>query len=241
MYLSYSKLSAFERCPFYYKKIYIERVKLPPKKEFSFGHSLHGALEKFYSGKLLYFLGLKKPTLENLLKYLDEKWVSEGLSEEENQVFRREAVEILKKYFEIFVDGNFRPAWRVEARFSFPVGPHTIGGFIDRIQKRSDGYEIIDYKTHSRIPGISYLEQDMQLPIYFLACTEFFRKKVKTVSYIFLRFMKKISFNTENFDEDAIKQRILQVAETIKNETEFQPKKNIYCELCDFKDSCGLF
>lgn len=241
MYLSYSKLSSFERCPYSYRKIYIEKVKLPPKKQFSFGHSLHRVLEKFYSGKFLYSLGIKKPAKEYLLKLLDRNWISEGYTGGENEMFFKEAAEILDRYYETFINGIFAPAWRVEAHFSFRVAGHVVSGYIDRIQRTEDGFEIIDYKTHKRVPSIPDLRSDMQLPIYSLAGSVFFRKKVSSVSNIFLRFTKKISFSSEEFNGEEIKDRISRLARRIKNEESFSPKKNRYCGLCDFRYECGMY
>jgi len=241
MYLSYSKLSAFERCPYSYRKKYIERVKVPPKKQFSFGLSLHATLEKFYSGKFLYALGIKKPTKEYLLKLLNNNWLTAGYEASESEIFFKEAEEILGRYHEKFVSGSFVPAWRVEARFSFRLAGHIVSGYIDRIQKTEDGFEIIDYKTHKRVPPMSDLRSDMQLQIYSLAGSVFFGKRVSKVSNIFLRFAKKISFKDEDFNEEKIKDRINRIAKEIKNTKSFLPKKNRYCGLCDFKYVCGMF
>ena len=241
MYLSYSKLSAFERCPYSYRKIYIERVKLPPKKQFSFGHSLHRTLEKFYSGQFLYSLGIKKPTKEYLLKLLNKNWIPAGYAAGESGIFFKEAAEILGRYHEMFVSGSFVPAWRVEAHFSFRLAGHVVSGYIDRIQKTEDGFEIIDYKTHREIPSSSDLRSDMQLQIYFLGARRFFGKRVTSASNIFLRFMKKISFREEDFNEEKIKDRINRLAGGIRSAKRFPPKRNRYCGLCDFRYVCGMF
>ena len=239
MYLSYSKLSAYEKCPYSYRKVYIDRVKTPYKKYFSFGHSLHAALEDFYSGRLAYWLGLKKPTKENLIAALRRRWKSEGYSPEESAAAFEEGRELLENYYEVFAKDNFTPAWRVEPHFSFSAGRHQVAGFIDRIHRNGGGFEIIDYKTHRRIPEKETLERDLQLPIYYIGCTEYFRKKITAVSYIFLRHAKKVSYDVSRFDIEKIKQRIGLIAERMAGESDFLPRRNSYCGSCDFKN--GLF
>lgn len=241
MRLSYSKLSAYEKCPYSYKKVYIDRVKTPYKKYFSFGHSLHAALEDFYSGRLSYWLGLKKPSKENLISALRRHWKSEGYTSEESERAFDEGGQILENYYEVFVRGDFSPAWRVEPQFSFSAGRHQVGGFIDRIHRNDGGFEIIDYKTHRQIPEKETLERDLQLPIYYIGCTEYFRKKITAVSYIFLRHAKKVTYDVSRFDVGRIKQRIEMTADRMAGESDFRPRRNNYCGACDFKNECGLF
>ena len=241
MRLSYSKLSAFGRCPYLYRKIYIERARRVPKSFFSFGSSVHKALEKFYSGPLLYKLGLKKHTKEYLLKLLEKNWLTDGISPEQNRKLLDEARAVLSNYYDIFTDGIFSPAWGVEVPFSFRAGPHEVRGYIDRIQKNGRGFEIIDYKTNRRIPPAKQMREDLQLKIYFYALRNFFRKNADSVSYIFLRFGKKISFDTSSFDSGKIRDEILGIAGRITAEKNFYPKRNIYCGSCDFRSECGMF
>jgi len=46
---------------------------------------------------------------------------------------------------------------------------HIISGIIDRIQKKDDRYEIMDYKTGKRLPSQNKVDQNSQLSIYALA------------------------------------------------------------------------
>jgi ATP-dependent helicase/DNAse subunit B len=49
--LSYSSISTYEKCPFQYFLQYVERLEMPRSPALSFGSSLHGALERFHSGR----------------------------------------------------------------------------------------------------------------------------------------------------------------------------------------------
>ncbi|MBU3956469.1 PD-(D/E)XK nuclease family protein [bacterium] len=241
MKLSYSKISSFERCPYAYKKTYIEKVPPQAKKYFSFGHSLHGALEEFYSSPLLYRLGLKKPTKNNLRRALLKRWIKGGSTPEENEAALRDAEIIIEKYYETFISDSFTPAWRVEAPFSFTAGRHTVMGIIDRIHRLGEHFEIIDYKTNKKIPQEENLKRDLQLYIYYLGCREFFRKNITRVSYIFLRYMKKISFDTSSFDDDGIRNRLASAGDRMAAEKDFLPRRNMFCGACDFRKECGIF
>ncbi len=66
--LSHSSISLFNECPQKYKFKYIDKIPEKPKYFFSFGQSVHLALEYFY-GPVLTPAAPKAPSLEDLLKH----------------------------------------------------------------------------------------------------------------------------------------------------------------------------
>src|SRR5687767_11662348 len=71
--LSHSSISMFQECPQKYKFKYIDKIPEKPRHFFSFGQSVHLALEFFYGGT-----SPTPPTLEELLARYKEQWVSGG-------------------------------------------------------------------------------------------------------------------------------------------------------------------
>lgn len=49
---SYSALSAYQTCPYSFKKIYLERVKTIPNYFSEYGISIHRVLEKYFNGEI---------------------------------------------------------------------------------------------------------------------------------------------------------------------------------------------
>src|ERR1051326_7311362 len=75
--LSHSSISLFNECPQKYKFKYIDKVPVKPRHFFSFGQSVHSALEFFYGVKLP-----MPPSLEELLAQYRAGWVRGGYRDE---------------------------------------------------------------------------------------------------------------------------------------------------------------
>ena len=61
----------------------------------------------------------------------------------------------------------------VEREFSIEVGPHTVNGAIDRIDRADDGagIRIVDYKTGKKEPSADDMADNLQLAVYHLAAS----------------------------------------------------------------------
>src|SRR5437870_4049915 len=71
--LSHSSLSMFAECPQKYRFKYVDRIPERPRHFFSFGSSVHTALEFFYGVKTL-----PAPTLEQVLQHYKDCWLPQG-------------------------------------------------------------------------------------------------------------------------------------------------------------------
>src|SRR5271157_4096568 len=93
--LSHSSITMYLECPQKYKFKYIDKLPEKPKSFFSFGRSVHTALEFFYN-----VTSLPAPSLERLLGHYKENWVPEGYvdSEEEARYFS-EGERILREFY----------------------------------------------------------------------------------------------------------------------------------------------
>jgi putative RecB family exonuclease len=237
--LSFSRIAVYENCPMRYKFIYVDKLSTIPRSYFSFGSTIHKVLEIFYHPEKN-FIKKKRPPLEYLMELLDEHWISEGYKGSEEERARKEAAEILKKIYRENIFG-FSPAYEVEKNFSFNLSNFKVIGRIDRIDKIGDYYKIIDYKTNRILPRF-FKEIDLLQPIiYYIAGKEALHlPNIKTVSLLFVRYNKEISFNlTDNLIEKG-KEKIVQTGQKILN-NEFAPKVGKNCSTCEFRDICPAF
>jgi len=238
--LSYSRIAVYDDCPKRYKFIYVDKLPTMERSYFSFGNSIHKALEIFYHPEKN-FVRTKKPPLEYLLKLLDEHWISAGYrTEYQEKKAKEEALQILRKLYRETIFG-FHPAYLVEKSFSFRLGEFKVVGKIDRIDQTSDGYIIIDYKTSRTLPRF-FKEIDLLQPIiYYIGAKEFLGlEKVDYVSLYFVRFNKKVKFD---ISEELLKKgkgKIIQVGEAIQR-SEFPTKADGSCSTCEFKNICPAF
>ncbi len=234
--LSYSSISTYEKCPFQYFLQYVEKLEAPRSPALSFGSSLHGALERFHSGtdKL-------SPGLDDLLRFMDEAWEGEGYADaEEEAAYRQRGREILTRYYE---SNCAKPAIPValEQRFLLPMEGWELSGVMDRVDRYPDGsYEIIDYKTNKKLPPLSRLQEDMQLPIYQMAAVQVLGIKPVKLTFHYLVPDQRYTTRAHPQEElERLKARLQEVAEHIKR-GEFEPRPNNLCRWCDVRLHCPL-
>ena len=211
--LSYSAVSAYEKCPLSYRFQYIDRIEVEPTPYLSFGRSLHSALEWLYDRQTP-----QPPALEDWLAFLESCWDSEGFSDrDEEDSYLNHAREVLTTYYHANTE-DFRLPLAVEHRFELMLEDYILSGVIDRVDRHPNGaYEIIDYKTSRRLPQIKYLREDLQLPIYQMACREIWGISPSKLTYYYL--LPNQRYATKPRDEaglSRVKDRLDAVASNIR-------------------------
>ncbi len=234
MRLSYSALSRYENCPLSYRFQYIDGMEIEPTPHLSFGKSLHAALERLYGRDTP-----EPPPLEALLAHLDACWYSEGYATpEEEASFLKHGREVLMRYYYSNID-DFRLPVAVEERFELDLGDFVLAGVIDRVDRNPDGsYEIIDYKTGRRLPPLSRLREDLQLPIYQLACREVWGVTPSKLSFYYLVHNQRYSTRPRDADGlEHVLDRLRAVAERVQR-GDFPATPNRLCDWCSYRDLC---
>jgi RecB family exonuclease len=235
--LSHSSITLFNECPQKYKFKYIDKIPEKPRHFFSFGQSVHLALEFFYGVK-----ALPAPTLDEVLAFYKENWVQGGYKDpgQEAQYFEDGKL-IITAFYQKHIRDYALPFF-VEYGFSFEVDGVPVTGKVDRVDKLPDGrLSIIDYKTGKKLVG-GRVEIDPQLTMYQLAAEQLLGLKVAKLSFYHLPSLKE-QIVERHTDElvDGLKKRIVVTAERITTGA-FEPKpaENV-CRWCDYKPLCPVF
>lgn len=234
MRLSYSALSSYENCPLSYRFQYVDGIEMEPTPYLSFGRSLHEALEWLYGRSTP-----EPPTLEGLLAFLDSCWSREGYSgPEEESSFLVHGREVLTRFYYRNIE-DFRLPVAVEERFELDRGGYVLSGVIDRVDCNPDGsYEIIDYKTSRRLPELSRLREDLQLPIYQLACREIWGITPSKLTFYYLVHNQR--YSTRPRDESGLARVVerLDAAAAAISSGDFRATPNRLCNWCSYQDIC---
>jgi len=237
-YVSYSQVETYERCPLQYKYRYIVKIPVPTSPALSFGDTIHRTLHAFYEK-------VQKKEFVNtstLLGIYEDLWRSVGYRDKEyEEKMKQHGVTLLEE----FIDKGFDPMLHVlalEQPFKIKITPTlSLGGKIDRIDRRGDGkLEIIDYKTGSA-PKKRDPSEDMQLSVYALAAHEqgVYGEKIENiiVSFYFLEGQQKISGTRNKEQLEKVKQSVLDTAGQISMSS-FTPKPGKHCDFCEFRLIC---
>ena len=235
---SFSQLETYERCPLQYKYQYILKIPTPGNAAASFGSTIHNVLQKFYEG----YVQDKTWNETQMMNLLASEWQPIGYSSQAHeQRMKKEAKEMLKKYFHTFHKPEVE-IMSLEKLFKIKVDDTLfLTGKIDRVDKLGDGkIEIIDYKTGKK-PEEKELKKSLQLSIYALAATDegLYKKQVHEVNltFYYMQGMEQITMNKTPEDLDHVKNEVKEITDRIKS-SEFPAKVGNYCDFCAFKIIC---
>jgi RecB family exonuclease len=229
-------MSLYRECPAKYKFRYIDRVPQKPKHFFSFGTSMHEALEFFYTTP-----EDSPMSLSDLIQYYKTHWLSEGYeSPSQESEYYTKGEGILADFYNKHIT-NFKLPFFTEYRFDLVVNGVPVTGYIDRIDKVDNKIAVLDYKTGKALAK-GRLDTDDQLTMYQMACEELLGLKVESLTFYHLN--SGTAFTTSPRSEETIqvlKDQIVSVA-TLISQGVFTPMpEERKCGWCDYKFQCPAY
>lgn len=236
--LSHSSVNLYKTCPQKWKFRYIDKIQEKPKSFFSFGKSVHAALEYLFSKFPDHVL-----PLEDVLAYYKENWIQEGYeSPSQAKWFFQEGDRILRGFYSKHHE-DFKKVFRIEFKFNFDIDGVPMTGFIDRIDELPSGkLSILDYKT-GRAFDKSRVRNEPQLTLYQMAARDLLGKDVETVGLYHLNSLTPLVVPAHSKGmENKVRQSVLESAKGI-NENVFDPKPDPsgHCKWCDYIQICPAF
>lgn len=256
--LSYSGFRAYTECPLRWKFQYIDHLPELPKGYFSFGKSIHSALEEFISPLVIGGKG-KAPSqktlfdfappeeamsppspmsLEALLEVYKRVWISEGYSSPEDERRNFElGSDLLRRYYPLFTAAPPRIV-AVEQHYEAKVDGIPIHGFVDRIDETpTGGLEVLDYKTSKQLSWRDARESD-QLTLYQMLVEQNEGRPVEALTLYHMRTLSPLRTpRRERQETDDLCSRLGEAADGIRAEM-YDPRPGPYCTRCDFRSRC---
>lgn len=232
VHLSASAIETYESCALKFRLGRIDGIpQTANKPELVFGNIIHSVLQRYHEHG-------KDQSLERILRLLDEEWKENSFDYQvREEKFKEQGIEMLTRY-QSNVSINPPVVLRTEEQFTFDIGPITIRGAIDRIDKTSEGITILDYKTSKTS---SSAKSNLQLAIYSMYLEQLEDDEIgglpESSMLYFLRDeeepVRDHSFTSEEIAKT--KEKILAVAAGIRKR-EFSAKKGKHCDWCDYKN-----
>ena len=243
---SFSALDTFKTCPLKYKYQQIDKIRTPKGPEAVFGTLVHSTMKFIHSGNFLL------PTQKEALNYFSSNWNPEVFEDEiqERSAFAQ-GIRIVQDYYKKN-DTNKIQIVDLESRFTIEIKDedkkyesHLVSGFIDRIDKIDEGFEIIDYKTSRKLPAQKTIDENLQLLIYLLAFLKRYPEYEKTpekvkLSLFFLKHSTKLSSVKNKSQIDEGRQAILDIIKEIEK-SDFQPQVSPLCDWCGYQEKCPMW
>jgi len=246
---SFTQLKAFENCPYQYRFAHILKVPAKGKAQFSYGKTMHAALQKFFQeinarrdlqqADLFGARPNSKETVswEELKKIYKQSFVDDWYKDQtEKQKYYDLGLKSLKAFYDNYLKA--RPqAEHLEYSFNIKIDEvNTLTGKIDRVDKIAGGLKIVDYKTGAA-KGKLTAEDKEQLLLYRLATQAIWREPIKELAFYYLDNNQEISFLGEAEDLDRLRDKISDIIGQI-NQGDFSPRPGELCKYCDFNYIC---
>jgi len=243
---SYSRIGAYENCPFQFKLRYIDRIKADTEGIEAFmGSRVHETLEKLYRDKMM----AKETQLADLIDFYDVNWVKkihDGVVVVKKDYTPDNYKEIgrkcLEEYYRRYHPFEQTKTIALEMRIEVPLtdSEFKFVGFIDRVDQRKDGtYEIHDYKTSSTLPHQADIDQDKQLALYQLGIEPLWDDVLDVdLVWHYLKFDRELRSKKDKVALEMLKERIVTKIREIEAAKSFEPKESALCNWCTYQDLC---
>ncbi|KKR22132.1 MAG: hypothetical protein UT50_C0001G0044 [Candidatus Moranbacteria bacterium GW2011_GWA2_39_41] len=243
MRISYSALDSYQNCSLKYKFQNIDHIKTPKSKEAVFGTTIHDTM------KLIHTPAILSPTVDEALEHFSNAWNPAVFeTPDEERVAFSQGVKIIQDYYQKNNPANFNIV-DLESRFQIEIGAgenkHIVSGIIDRIDKTTDGYEIIDYKTTKKMPSQDKVDNDLQLSVYLQAFLARYPKEIAnieklTVSLYYLKHGVKLSATRTVEQLKKSEELFLDVIAQIET-GKFEPNITPLCDWCGYQNICPMW
>ena len=238
---SFSALDTFQTCPLKYKFQEVDKIKTPKSPEAVFGSLVHSTMKFIHDGNFIL------PTQKQALDHFSKNWNSEAFEDEiSERIAFAQGIKIIQDYYKKN-DPNKTQIVDLESRFTIKLPDkketHLISGFIDRIDKVEDGFEIIDYKTARKLPSQELVDDNLQLLIYLLAFLDRYpdqKPENVKLSLYFLKHSTKLSTVKKVDQVENEKMKVIDLVNQIEGSS-FQPRVSPLCGWCGYQKICPMW
>lgn len=240
--ISPTKLILFEQCPFKFKKQVIEKDKIS-SIWLDIGSIVHNLIEKFTEKE-----SLEDTYIEN---YIEKKSID--YNNNDKLLIKSTITKMLRKNFYAIKNFIKNKEFYIEKWFETEFNEFKFVGKVDLIVKDKSKYIIVDYKTSkpNKKTGLHYKTDFTQWLMYALLIKRDNNlKKLNPVClawYLRTGFKEKVQFKDNDLNKIFIKIHCLleKIEENIYYNNKsfgnkgFKPKRNKFCNWCDYKKICG--
>ena len=235
--LSASSIQHYETCPLQFKLEREWRIPAEASAALQYGACMHRVLLTYYeSVRLERTLG--EPELIELFR---TELANAGFSDHyQRELYEQKGIVELRAF--VAASAQVKPeVLHTEERFSVKIGPTTLVGRIDRIDRdraraSGDGVVITDYKT-GRPRSQEDADESLQLSLYALAAREKWGYRSERLVFHNLEGNSSISSQRSDLQLQEAQLHVQDIAAKI-SAGNFEPKPGFHCAWCAYRSLC---
>lgn len=251
---SYSKIGTYEDCPRKFKYQYIDKLDVEGFEsiEAFMGSRVHEALEKLYEAKKFTKIIPLAKLLEFYRKEWDRNWHDniKIVKDYKPEHYKKLGERCIRDYYKSYKPFDRGRILGTEVKVDLKVNGHDgedykITGYIDRLVKVEDKYEVHDYKTSHRLPKTDELRDNIQLALYAIGVKRSYGN-INDIGLVwhYLVHNEEIELECSEAKIERVKEKVknkIKKVEEAKQKGEFPVKKSGLCDYCEFQEVCPLF
>ena len=232
--LSASAVDTYERCGLRFKLERDWRLSAEPAAAMQYGAVIHRVLKTYFDS-----VNLGRPKTDNELIELFRLDLTEAKIQEayQHELYEKQGIDQLRDFLASVRSLPPPQVLHTEQSFEIRVGATTVGGRIDRIDRRPDGsVAIVDYKT-GKARDQEDADESLQLSLYAIAAKEKWGYTVGAL--IFYNLEENVPVITMRSEGQllAARGRVEGAAQGIA-EGKFEAKPGMHCNFCAYRSLC---
>jgi DNA helicase-2/ATP-dependent DNA helicase PcrA len=231
--LSASSIQHYETCPLQFKLEREWRIPSEASGALQYGACMHRVLLTYYDS-VRWERTVPEPELLDLFR---TELANAGFSDHyQRELYEQKGIAELRAF--VAASTQVKPeVLHTEERFSVNIGPTTLVGRIDRIDRASDDSVIItDYKT-GRPRSQEDADESLQLSLYALAAREKWGYHSERLVFYNLDGNSTIGTQRSDTQLDEARLHVEDIAEKIAA-GKFDPKPGFHCAWCSYRSLC---
>lgn len=242
--LSPSRFVTYLACPVMYRWSYEDprgRWYRRAKPYFSFGTTLHKALQSFHEEG-----GVGVVPKETLLANYENTWIEAGYeSAEESRRQLELGRELLEAYYakQAKLPTEGKPVY-VERMLRLDLGPFILTGRVDRVDEYPDGrLEIVDYKSGRETVLADDVRNDLAMCAYQLLLKRAHPDRDVFATIHSLRSTAQASYSLQGVELAQFEEDLRELGEEIleRDYPSLEPVRKPICSRCDFLEICRTY
>jgi len=231
--LSASSIQHYETCPLQFKLEREWRIPAEASAALQYGACIHRVLLTYYDS-VRWERALSEPELLDLFR---TEIANAGFSDHyQRELYEQKGIAELRAFIAASTPAKTE-VLHTEERFSVKIGPTTLVGRIDRIDRVADGTVVItDYKT-GRPRSQEDADDSLQLSLYALAARETWGYHSERLVFHNLDGNSVVSTQRSDIQLDEARLHVEDIAEKIAD-GKFEPKAGFHCTWCSYRSLC---
>ncbi|MDD2904632.1 MAG: PD-(D/E)XK nuclease family protein [Syntrophales bacterium] len=228
---SFSRLDLYDKCPWAYKKIFLDGIPRASNEAMVTGKMLHALIADY----LLRLISKKQQT--------DWEW-AEGAAPKDASP---DVLEIWQRFYNSFILPPALEVYGVEHQLAFdrnwqPCEFSSADAYfrmiVDFHFRQGDLAVILDWKSNRAVP--EKIDKDLQLRIYGWGLKQAVYPEVQEIllRLHFLRYSKEREVLLEPQDLDGVPEVLIDKIKVIEQDQEFNPTLGSFCGLCGITAHC---